>query len=513
MKLRDYQQNTLDKLFRGADRTDQLVVLPTGAGKTFVASRALLGLMVKYNARILWLVHRRELVLQANEALKSQGIDTGVIMAGIKPNYDKDVQVASIQTIARRMDKIGEFDFIFIDEAHHATAKSYRNVFEAYPKARRIGLTATPMRYDGTSLGDLFNRMILGASFAKLVYDDWLHCPITYCWPMPEGMDGIKVSRGEPDPTAMAKILGSREILGDIVIEWIKKAFGRPTICFAANVSHSKAIVASFKERGIPAGHIDAKTPTEDREQMLKDLRTGKIRVLSNVGILNEGWDFPGASCCILARLFLSPSQWRQSVGRITRKGGKHNDAIILDHCANALIHGSLINEPKYSLEGKFKKPTETLGLRTCPQCFICVETHHSECAHCGYEFTKNDADPKQYKVIKGQLIEYKAPIHEIKQRFWEEKLAEGLFMPELIAEFYHKFKQRPIVLRGNRLLIPEHATMEDKKEVWMFHMKKTGNVRSADQHYRDIFGCWAHGKNKWYVEWLEYVDKEMCHE
>ncbi len=281
-----------------------LLVLPTGGGKTVVAARIIAG-AVERGRRIIFIAHRKELIDQASAKLDASGIDHGIIMASHwRRRPDAPVQVASIATLINR-DLQHPPDLIFIDECHRARAASYQSILEAYPAAFAIGLTATPIRSDGKGLGNLFDRIVQGPSVAHLTEQGFL-VPARVYAPANPDTAGVKVTAGDYNQGALQQVMDKPKLTGDIVAHWRRLAEGRLTVCFASGIQHSQHIVEQFRDAGVTAEHIDGTTPKEDRERTLADLAAGRVQVVSNYGVLTEGWD-----CLDIETEILTPSGWK----------------------------------------------------------------------------------------------------------------------------------------------------------------------------------------------------------
>lgn len=364
MQLRPYQTDLIERTY-GAFANLRRVMLqaPTGAGKTVLFAEII---QREYQAgrRVLLLVHRKELITQACTKLFKLGVPYGLIAAGYVPSPSQQVQIASVQTAVRRKLPF-HFDLIITDEAHHALADSYLSIYAQYPEARLLGVTATPVRTNGQGFQDLFDHLVVGPSVRSLIEDGYLVQPKVYAAPLREDLTKVKVTAGDYNEKALAEMLDKSYIIGGIVDQWQKRAEGLKTVCFAINVQHSKHIVEQYKANGISAAHVDGTTPTHERDQILADFARGKYLILSNVGIVTEGFDVPAIECVQLVRPTKSLSLYLQMVGRGLRPIEGKDRALILDHANCVFEHGLPEDDRKWTLRGVEKelKPKQLMCL------------------------------------------------------------------------------------------------------------------------------------------------------
>jgi len=303
--LRPYQADAVARSREAlrAGRRCILLVAPTGSGKTVIAAHIIASAVAR-GRRVLFVAHRRELIDQAFGKLRDAGLaDVGVIMAGDRRrNPVAPVQVASIDTLRRRAKPAS--DLVIIDEAHRALARSYAELREAYPLATHLGLTATPYRADGRGLGDAYEALVSVASPATLIADGYLVEPRVYTVPASDlpDLSRVRLSRGDYAPEQLSAAVDRVGLVGSIVEHWKRHARGVRTVAFAASVSHSQRIAAQFVAAGIAAEHLDGETPVDERAAILRRLEACETLVVSNYGVLCEGWDQPAVKCCILAR-------------------------------------------------------------------------------------------------------------------------------------------------------------------------------------------------------------------
>lgn len=415
--LRDYQSAAIDSLRREflAGKRNVILHSPTGAGKTITAASLIKSAQNK-GKKVLFLANRRELIFQARDTLAGCGVVAGVIMAGEEPTFSSAVQVASMQTYVRRMnlEELGSNPWfhaaavIVVDECHGAISPSYQKILKKYGgKTITVGLTATPCRGDGRGLGEYFDALVSTAGIGELIDQGYL-VQVRYFVPSTPDLDKIRTVAGDYDRKELGERMDKAHLVGDIVENWLKICPERATIVFAVNVRHSIHIVDQFLSVGITAEHVDAKTPAEERADILKRLRNGKTQIVSNVGILCEGFDFPAAGCIILARPTKSLGLYLQMAGRGLRPYPGKRDCILIDHGGTVDEHGLVEWAREWSLDGKEKawsEPKKKDALEKVVQCRACdlVFSGGSACPDCG---TEVKLFGKKINVVEADLVE-----------------------------------------------------------------------------------------------------------
>lgn len=389
-QLRTYQVAGVQRL-RQAFRQHRTVlcVLPTGGGKTVVAAW-LVDSAVAMGKRVLFLAHRTELIEQASAKLHEFGVAHGVIKSG-HPRQDlaRAVQVASVQTLVRRLAKAGtaawlaSFDLVVVDEAHHTAAGSYQQILDAYPRAKVLGLTATPYRLDGAGLGDSYEHLEALATVPELIGGGFLVPTRTFAPPPPTALSAVHVRAGEFRVDEAAHVLDQVGPVQEIVDTWLRYAVGRVTVAFGCTVKHAARIAHAFTARGIPAAAIDGDSHPAVRDQALQDLASGRLQVLANCSLLTEGWDLPACAAVILARPTKSRSLWRQMVGRGMRSAPNKADCLILDHAANCARFGTPDEADAYSLHTVVPEEYALPGYVLCPRCAALNREGDYRCGEC----------------------------------------------------------------------------------------------------------------------------------
>ena len=297
-----------------------MAVAPTGSGKTVVAARIVLDAVLR-GQRVLFLVNRRELIRQASQKLHSAGVDCGVVAAGFEARPGERVQVAMMPTlharaIRSRLMELPPADFVIVDEAHHATAATWRRVIDSYSGATLLGITATPCRKSGTGLGDIFEVLIEADQIKQLIKEK--HLVGTTVFGPADGPDlrGVRSRGGDFIESELAARVDTPRLVGDVVTHWHRHAQGRRTIVFAITVAHSVHLRDEFCASGVVAEHLDGTTPADERDAILKRLADGSTDVVCNVLVLGEGLDVPDIGVMVLARPTRSFGLARQMIGR-----------------------------------------------------------------------------------------------------------------------------------------------------------------------------------------------------
>jgi len=427
LTLRDYQARAIHDLrtaYRSGARAP-LLVAPTGAGKTVMFAAITSG-AVERGRRVLILVHRRELIRQASAKLTHAGVDHGIIAAGFQPS-DHPVQVASVQTLARRLKlQTWQPDLIVVDEAHHAVAGTWSQILDHWPHALRLGVTATPVRRDGRGLGSMFDRLVLGPSVQDLTAQGFLTGARIYAPQIGFQEANLRVRSGDYAPEQAAEQLDKPTITGDAIEHFQRLGRGCSAIAFCCTTQHAEHVAAQFRACGIRSHVILGTTPVEERERLIDDLGTGALQVLVSVDVISEGTDVPSVGAAILLRPTQSEGLYLQQVGRVLRPAPGKTHALILDHVGNVPRHGFPDDLREWSLEDTRRRGRGSSGppapsVRTCPSCFAAFRPQLL-CPVCGAYC----APPaKEIRQQAGELEELKR--EAVRQRVAERKKAQTL--------------------------------------------------------------------------------------
>ena len=345
--LRPYQSKNKNRIYESwKEHNAVMLQMPTGTGKTRLFVSLLRDIHcyaaeIRTQIRVLILVHRIELIDQISYELGVRyGLAHGIIHSQDRERPMFPFQIASVQTLNRRLDRWSErtFDFIIVDEAHHVLAESYKKIINTYPNAKVLGVTATPYRLSGAGFRPEFDVLIESESIREFIkqgyLSDYEYYSIARFSQMQHQIDDItKVdSSGDYANSELMEICDKNKIRAQVVETYLKYAKGKKGIVYTINKLHNKHLCESFCESGVTAVAIDSDTPTEERERLIQQFKRGEIDVLCNVDIFSEGFDCPDIEFVQLARPTKSLSLYLQQVGRGLRICEGKEKTIFLDN-------------------------------------------------------------------------------------------------------------------------------------------------------------------------------------
>ena len=336
--LRDYQQEMKLRLFEEWEfHRNVMVQMPTGTGKTHLLAAIVREFLRGSGSRVWIVAHRRELVDQIEETVSRHGMS----------KEDGRVRVMSIQWLSRnRKDMYEEPELIVIDEAHHALAETYRILWEKYPEARKLGMTATPCRLNGKGFMDLFDSLITSWTVAEFIGKGWLssfdYVSIRANSKEQRLIDSLKKrgADGDYQVKEMNEVLNRETSIGRLYESVERYAHGKKGIVYAVSIAHARRIAACYSAHGLESVAIDSRTPASERKELVDDFRRGKVKVLVNVDIFSEGFDCPDVEFVQLARPTLSLAKYLQQVGRGLRRSANKESCMLIDNVGLYRIFG-----------------------------------------------------------------------------------------------------------------------------------------------------------------------------
>ena len=429
MLLRSRQQEFVDKCMVAlANNDNTLGVAPTGAGKTIMLS-AVIGEMHKQNPRLraCVLAHRDELTAQNEEKFRwvNPAISTSIVDSYGK-SWEGNVAFAMIQTLSREnnLKEMPPVDLLVIDEAHHVTAPSYKNVLDharkVNPELKILGVTATPERGDKSSLGEIFSNCCDQIKIGELILSGNLVRPVTFAIDMGNATEKLKAlktrSKGDYSDDEVASILDSEPLNTEVIRHWREKAGDRKTVLFCSNIAHARNVMNSFNASSIPAALITGEMNKEQRGIVFENMTKGMIQVIVNVAVLTEGWDYPPISCVVLLRQSSYKSTMVQMIGRGLRTIDPSiypdiikKDCVVLDFGISTILHGSL--DQMINLSSKNK------GFKICPLCKKKIPKEAEECPLCNADLVEQDQVEDKKKKAKSVLSSFEMAEIELLQQ------------------------------------------------------------------------------------------------
>lgn len=436
--LRPYQSKMVADIYQawqsGARNT--LAVLPTGGGKSVIVSQVALD-RDQAGANQCVMAHRTELVAQmsmhiANRGIKHRIIAPTTVVRQITNDHraafngrsfvnpDARCTIAAAQTLVARSDSLIEWGKQIhnwtVDEAHHLTHDNlWGKATALFPNAFGLGVTATPERSDRLGLGrhadGVMDTLILGPDMRTLMDEGSL---TDYEIAVPQsdfqiGDDAITAG-GDYSPKKMRDATKQSHLIGDVVAEYSKRAYGKRAICFATDVESSNEIAALFNAAGIPAASVSAKTDSLLRAEYIRRFRDGKIWILVNVDLFGEGFDVPACEVVIMARPTASLGLYLQMFGRALRPFPGKAYGLVIDHVSNWKRHGFPDKSRQWTLDrrekrAKRERDPEEIELTACRECSRPYERTHPACPYCGWSPELTPAARRSIEQIDGDLL------------------------------------------------------------------------------------------------------------
>lgn len=368
--LRDYQTDAKEKIYKmWIQKRSVMFQMPTGTGKTRLFASIVRdlfdwGVEHKKPVKILILAHRKELIEQIDKHIGLYyNLAHALIISKSIEQKNYTVQIGSVPTLIRRLSRWTDkdFDIIIIDEAHHVKADSYRRILKEFPRAKVLGVTATPYRMNGASFHPEFDDLIISQPVINFIKKKWLseyqYYSIRPSSRVQKDIDSINrfALDGDYLDAAMIDVMDKDEIRAGIVECYERYARGKKGIVYTINREHNEHVCSRYIERGYKAVAIDSETPEDERDRLVKEFKSGKNDIICNVNIFSEGFDCPDVDFIQLARPTKSLSMYLQQVGRGLRPAKGKDHLIILDNVGlyNRFGFPSARRHWRYHFEGR----------------------------------------------------------------------------------------------------------------------------------------------------------------
>lgn len=409
MQLRDYQSAAIESIYAyfGDEKGEApLVVAPTGAGKSVILSEFMRRAHADYpGTRIMLATHQKELISQDYQALIRLWPDApaGIYSAGLGQRRSRaQMLFAGVQSVHRRAAEIGHVDLLLIDEAHlipRSSDTQYGRLISGLrdinPALKIIGLTATPFRLDSGRLdegrGSIFDGIAYDIPFPMLVQRGYLSPLISKKPGMVFDVRGLKTRGGEWIEGEMNARFNTADVTRQAVAEVVTLGGDRKSwLLFCISVDHATAVRDELRRHGIVAEMVTGQTPGPERDRLLRDFKSGRIRALTNVNVLTTGFDAPGTDLLAFLRPTQSLGLYMQMAGRGMRIANGKSNCLVLDFAGNVSRHGPVDAVNAATAGSKDKKAAGEVGevpSKLCPACDSILFIAARQCPDCGHEF------------------------------------------------------------------------------------------------------------------------------
>ncbi|MEM9977995.1 MAG: DEAD/DEAH box helicase [Cyanobacteria bacterium P01_D01_bin.2] len=399
-QLRPYQVDLVNDLYRKLNEGHSriAIIAGTGAGKTVIGGQ-ICAHAESAGRRLLFLVHLDVLVGQTYEKMRSFGLDCGFIKAGWPENADAPIQIASIQTMAkRRWWKTWPADVVFYDEGHitlfSQIGKQVMN--KTHPDAVHLVMTATPLRLGKEQLGDVLNTLVSSPVPSELQQMGYL-APLKYfSMPMDSmaNLEQVGTKAGDYDEKDLKTACDKPELVKRIVEEWQRLVPGKRTIAFCVDVDHARNVAKAFRNAGIAADTVDGGTPIKERRRLYDALGSAELLVLTSCNVISIGFDEPSVEVGLMLRPTKSSALHFQQLGRVMRispQTGKQC-GIILDQAGNLERLGFPEDIREYVLPTCSQSSGQggPAPTKPCPACGRVVYSFIVKCPECGHQWVSD---------------------------------------------------------------------------------------------------------------------------
>lgn len=437
LKPFEYQLQGYEDIRKAMRRNKRVIYqLATGGGKGVMIADIARQAIEKRTVPCIS-VHREEIFQQVYDNLRAFGVMPGVLVSGHYPMGGSPCYLSMVETYCRRMSK-GMVDhlgigFHILDEVHLGNYYKMVKTLDSHT----LGVTATPKSTGNPELNEYFDELVLGPTIQQLIDLGRLVPNTTYS--INHDFSKVKMRGKDYDERSLFEEFKKPKLWHGAVDNWFKHAEGLQTICYSVNTEHSNATMLQFRERGISAVHVDAKTSKEDRRAIFQGFREGKFKVLCNVGIATVGTDIPSVRCIIQNFATTSLPKHIQTNGRGARVAEEKDHFIIIDMGRNYIRHGQFGEEINW--QRIFDKPSEAFTKeakrhkRECDECGAVIKLTLNSCPYCGHTITNEEVEEKLlFGASTEEIKEYRHRTLPIDLR----KPINQMSYPELKAYGHH---------------------------------------------------------------------------
>ena len=458
MQLRDYQQRTIDQLYKwfsDGRKGHPCIELPTGSGKSHIVAALCKEAIQSWpETRILMLTHVKELIEQNAAKMRDHwpNAPLGIYSAGMRRrDIGEPITFAGIQSVRNKADQIGHVDLILIDECHlvsHKQEGGYRKLIDDLtsinPALRVIGLTATPYRMGHGYITDepaLFSDIIAPVSIEELIFKGFLAPLRSKLTAHKLSVDGVHKRGGEYIESELQAAVDTDDHNVSVVDEVISLAGDRRSwLFFCAGVKHAHNVADLLNARGISAACIVGETPKAERERIIAGFRSGEIRALTNANVLTTGFDHPDLDLIAMLRPTLSTGLYVQMAGRGMRPKSHTDHCMVLDFAGVVQTHGPItaVNPKKATGKGEGEAPVKV--------CEACKELNHisaKECIACGEPFP--EPKPAKQTLHDDDIMGLDATEMSVTEWQWRKHVSRASGKEMLMVTYYGALSEKPV--------------------------------------------------------------------
>jgi DNA repair protein RadD len=459
MKLRDYQQKSIDDLYRWFElhEGNPCLVMPTASGKSHVVAALCKDAIQNWpETRILMLTHVKELIEQNAEKMLEYwpNAPLGIYSAGVGiKQLGQNITFAGIQSIYNIPEKVGHIDLIIIDECHlvnHAQTGTYRTFIHALQEInsnlRVIGLTATPYRLGHGLITDkpaLFDVLLEPVTISELVFKGWI-APLRSKHTIKKlDASNVKKRGGEYIESELQAAVDTEENNQAVVKETIERAGDRKAwLFFCSGVHHSERIARILQDHGISSACILGSTPKKERQRILEEYKAGKIRALTNANVLTTGFDYPDIDMIAMLRPTMSPGLYLQMAGRGMRLKSHTDHCLVLDFAGVVQKHGPITAVVPPQKPSKSSRIHE-LPMKACESCHELNPIAARECSCCGAPFPS--AETKKIQLHNLDIMGIEGQDLNVTSWTWRKHISRTSGKEMLSATYYGGYSDPPV--------------------------------------------------------------------
>jgi len=457
VKLRDYQQRTLDQLYDWFSKSNgnPCVVLPTGAGKSHVIAALCKDAVQNWpETRILMLTHVKELIEQNAEKMRQHwpGAPMGIYSASLRrKQLDEPITFAGIQSIRTKSKQIGHVDLVIIDECHlvnHKAEGGYRTLLHELkkinPALRIVGLTATPWRLGHGLITDkpaIFDDLLEPVGIEELIHKGYLATLRSKVTTARLDVAGVHKKGGEYIESELQAAVDTDDNNYAVVEEVIRLAEDRKAwLFFCAGVQHATHVAECLRINGVTAEVVTGETPKTERERILSEFKAGKIRALTNANILTTGFDYPDIDLIAMLRPTMSPSLYVQMAGRGMRIKSDTDHCLVLDFAGVVEQHGPVtaVQPPRKGGDGDGDAP-----VKICEKCNELCHISAKECPVCHEPFP--EPEKKLLALRDDDIMGLEAIEMEVTGWNWRKHISRTSGNEMVACTYYGALSDRPI--------------------------------------------------------------------